>query len=85
MGRGDIIKTETLYKVLKDNIISGAISDVFEVEPLPSDSLLWDLDNLIITPHICGASDTYLEKGLTLFIENFKNYLSGNDVFNRVV
>lgn len=85
MGRGDIIKTETLYEVLKNKIINGAISDVFEIEPLPEDSILWDLDNLIITPHICGASDTYLEKGLTLFIANFKNYLSGKDMFNRVV
>lgn len=85
MGRGDIIETEVLYEVLKNGIIKGAVSDVFELEPLPEDSKLWELDNLIITPHICGASDIYIEKGILLFLENFKNYVSGNGVFNRVV
>ena len=85
MGRGDIIETDVLYEVLKDGIIKGAVSDVFETEPLPEDSKLWELENLIITPHICGASDIYIEKGILLFLENFKNYVSGNEVFNRVV
>ena len=85
MGRGDIIENNVLYEILKGQIIKGAVSDVFETEPLPEDSKLWELDNLIITPHICGASDIYIEKGILLFLENFKNYISGNEMFNRVV
>ena len=51
MGRGSIISNDTLYEVLKNNVIAGAVCDVFETEPLSPDSPLWQLENLIITPH----------------------------------
>lgn len=84
MGRGDIIKNDTLYDVLKNNIISGAVSDVFDKEPLSSDSPLWNLENLIITPHICGSSDIYMEKALKLFLDNFNNYINNDKMFNII-
>ena len=84
MGRGNIISSETLYEVLKNNIIAGAVCDVFETEPLPADSPLWELENLIITPHICGNSDTYIAKALRVFSDNFQNYINGNKMFNII-
>ncbi|MCP1223876.1 D-2-hydroxyacid dehydrogenase [Sebaldella sp. S0638] len=85
MGRGNIISNETLYEVLKDNIIAGAVCDVFESEPLPEDSPLWKLENLIITPHICGNSDTYIAKALRVFSDNFQNFISNKKMFNIIV
>lgn len=84
MGRGDIIKNNTLYEILKNNVISGAVSDVFETEPLLPDSQLWNLENLIITPHICGSSDIYMEKALKLFLDNFNNYINNDKMFNVI-
>jgi D-2-hydroxyacid dehydrogenase (NADP+) len=84
MGRGSIISNEVLYNTLKHNIISGAVCDVFEKEPLPEDSLLWDLENLVITPHICGNSDTYIEKSLRVFSDNFQNYINNKKLFNII-
>ena len=84
MGRGSIISNDVLYEVLKDNIITGAVCDVFETEPLPQDSLLWKLENLIITPHICGNSDTYIAKALRVFSDNFQNYINNEKMFNVI-
>ena len=72
-------------EMLKNNIISGAVCDVFESEPLPEDSPLWKLENLIITPHICGNSDTYIAKALRVFSDNFQNYIINKKMFNIIV
>lgn len=85
MGRGNIISSEVLYEVLKNNIISGAVCDVFETEPLPEDSPLWKLDNIIITPHICGNSDEYMSKSLRVFSDNFQNYINNKKMFNVII
>ena len=84
MGRGSIISNDTLYEVLKNNVIAGAVCDVFETEPLSPDSPLWQLENLIITPHICGNSDTYIAKALRVFSDNFQNYINNKKMFNVI-
>ncbi len=56
VGRGSLIDTSALYSALKKGDIYGAVLDVFEEEPLPENSPLWDLPNLLITPHISGKS-----------------------------
>ena len=84
MGRGSIISNDTLYEILKNNIIAGAVCDVFETEPLSPDSPLWKLENLIITPHICGNSDTYIAKALRVFSDNFQNYINNEKMFNVI-
>ena len=54
-GRGNAVSAEVLYDVLQKKIIRAAACDVFEQEPLPSDSPLWSLENLVITPHTAGG------------------------------
>ena len=53
-GRGNAVSSEVLYRALKEHKISAAAIDVVETEPLPADSPLWGLENLVITPHISG-------------------------------
>ena len=55
VGRGNAIDTQALITLLKNKEIGGAALDVFEEEPLPISSELWDIDNLIITPHVSGT------------------------------
>lgn len=77
IGRGQIIDEVALIQALKDKEIAGAGLDVFEVEPLPEDNPLWELDNVIITPHTAGATEHYTERVVRdIFIPNLKHYLT---------
>ena len=86
IGRGATVDEEALIKVLKDNKIAGAGLDVFETEPLPRESPLWGMENVIITPHIGGMSDIYTEQALPVFEENLKRFLNGErkDLINLI-
>lgn len=84
IGRGPIIKESDLVRALKKGWIAGAGLDVFEVEPLPADSPLWQLENVIISPHISGSTPYYDERATDLFSENLKRYLSGKPLLNVV-
>ena len=85
-GRGNLYETDVLYDVLKDRVIKAAAADVFEVEPLPSDHKLYDLDNFMLTPHIAGffhldsAKDAFVE----LIAENLKRYINGEELLHVV-
>ncbi|MDQ0273461.1 D-2-hydroxyacid dehydrogenase [Cytobacillus purgationiresistens] len=79
IGRGEITDEQALYTALKDGQIAGAGLDVFETEPLPTESPLWDLENVIITPHTSGSTEHYEERVIEqIFLPNFKQYLEGN-------
>lgn len=84
IGRGKTTNEEDLIKVLKEEGIKGAVLDVFYVEPLPIESPLWKMNNIIITPHICGVSDLYYEKAMEIIIPNLNSYRDGNKLINRV-
>lgn len=56
VGRGNVIDDQTIEKAIRLNWIGGAILDVFNTEPLPEDSILWTLPNVVITPHVSGPS-----------------------------
>lgn len=84
IGRGPIINERDLVKALKKGWIAGAGLDVFETEPLPADSALWQLDNVIISPHISGFTPHYDERATDLFAENLKRYLGGRPLLNVV-
>jgi len=77
VGRGDTVDEEALIAHLKDEKIAGAALDVFAVEPLSEKNPLFDLKNVILTPHIGGMSDIYYEQVLPIFVENLKRYLQG--------
>lgn len=84
IARGPIIQGKALIKALEEGWIAGAGLDVFEEEPLPKDSPLWDMDNVIITPHHAGASTRHLNRVVELFAENLRRYQAGNDLINVV-
>ena len=82
LGRGGQVDEEALAEALWAGTIAGAALDVFEEEPLPPDSPLWEVPNLIITPHIAGNTARYDEPVLELFIANLKRYLNGEPLYN---
>lgn len=85
VGRGSTHDEMALIKALKEGWIAGAGLDVFEQEPLPIDSPLWEMDNVIIAPHTAGNNEHYLERVMDIFIPNLQAYISGSDEFiNRV-
>lgn len=85
-GRGSAVDMDVLYEALKNHDIASAAVDVFEVEPLPSDSPLWGLDNLLVTPHTAGfyhLKDT-LERIVDIAEYNFSVYVNGGEYKNIV-
>lgn len=77
VGRGVIVDLEDLTAALENGVIAGAGLDVFEIEPLPADHRLWQLDNVIITPHIAGTSPRIAERHLETFLENLRRFVAG--------
>ncbi|MGQ0572531.1 MAG: D-2-hydroxyacid dehydrogenase [Armatimonadota bacterium] len=84
VGRGHIIQEAALIEALRTGTITGAGLDVFEREPLPADSPLYDMENVIITPHVSGASHAYLDRAIAFFCENLRRYLDGAPMRNVV-
>ena len=84
VGRGTLIDEPALIDALRAHKIGGAALDVFDKEPLPPDSPLWDLENLLITPHTAGMTDKLWERHYVLFSENLRRYLSGEPLIALV-
>jgi len=84
VARGPIIQQGLLIQALKEGWIAGAGLDVLDPEPLPPDSELWDLPNVIISPHIAGRRERVTHALTDLFCENLKRYLSGLEMLNLV-
>jgi phosphoglycerate dehydrogenase-like enzyme len=84
VSRGDIVDEIALIKALQEGWIAGAGLDVFEREPLPPDSPLYDLDNVILSPHVAGFSPHYDDRASDLFAENLRRYLAGEELLNLV-
>lgn len=77
VGRGALIDEAALVEALQARRIAGAALDVFAREPLPADSPLWDLDNVVMTPHIAAGTDRYYERATGIFCANLRRYLAG--------
>jgi phosphoglycerate dehydrogenase-like enzyme len=84
VGRGPLINEAALVEVLREHKIGGAALDVFDQEPLPPDSPLWDLEDLLVTPHTAGISEKMWERHYSLFSENLRRYLSGESLLGLV-
>jgi phosphoglycerate dehydrogenase-like enzyme len=84
IGRGGTIQETCLQKALQEGWIAGAGLDVFETEPLPPDSPLWEMDNVILTSHYAGLTPKYAQRGMEIFVDNLRRYQAG-DPLNNVV
>jgi phosphoglycerate dehydrogenase-like enzyme len=84
VARGEVVDEAALISALAANKIAGAALDVFKDEPLPKTSPFWNLDNVIISPHVSGNSVRYHEKAAALFAENLQRYLEKRPLLNRV-
>ncbi len=76
VGRGQLVDETALGEALRNHRIAGAALDVFEQEPLPPKSPLWDLHNLLITPHTAGLTEKLWQRHYALFSENLRRYLA---------
>jgi phosphoglycerate dehydrogenase-like enzyme len=77
VGRGQLVDEAALALVLHERKIGGAALDVFPNEPLAADSPLWDVPNLLITPHTAALTDKLWERHYALFSQNLRRYLTG--------
>ncbi|MFK9091063.1 D-2-hydroxyacid dehydrogenase [Bacillus salipaludis] len=78
IGRGEIVVEEELVQAIQEGTIAGAGLDVFEKEPLSTESPLWEIENVIITPHTSGSTEHYNKRVIeNILIPNLKDYLSG--------
>jgi phosphoglycerate dehydrogenase-like enzyme len=84
ISRGKIIKQDDLIAALRAGKLRGAALDVATPEPLPSDSELWDVPNLILTPHISGLSKAYTDRSFQILSANLTKIEKGDKLFNVV-
>ncbi|RLF19856.1 MAG: hydroxyacid dehydrogenase [Thermoprotei archaeon] len=84
-ARGAIVDTDALVKALKEGWIAGAALDVFEEEPLPKDSPLYDVENVYLTPHIAGPSDERRHTMFGVIVEEMERFFTGKSLRYRVM
>jgi D-2-hydroxyacid dehydrogenase (NADP+) len=84
VGRGPLVDEAALIETLRGHKIAGAALDVFDQEPLPADSPLWDLENLLITPHTAGMAGNLWQRHYVLFSENLRRFLKGAPLLSLV-
>jgi phosphoglycerate dehydrogenase-like enzyme len=84
IGRGEVIDETAMIAALKDGKLGGAGLDVFEREPLPAESPLWDIENVILTPHMSGANRGYMDHACELFADNLRRFAANQPLLNLV-
>lgn len=84
IARGAVVKEDDLAAALEQGLIKGAGLDVFEQEPLPNTSPLWDMPNVIITPHLAAISPHYLDRAIKLFADNLSRYIQHKEMLNVI-
>lgn len=84
VGRGELVDTDALVGALRSGSIAGAALDVVHPEPLPKEHPLWSMDNVILTPHMSGDTEEYLDDLGKLFLENLWRYNRGEPLQNVV-
>lgn len=84
VARGSIVDEQALSRALEAKTIAGACLDVFEKEPLPPESPLWKLENVIVTPHIAGNPSRYAARVVDIFADNMKRWRTGRPFRNLV-
>jgi phosphoglycerate dehydrogenase-like enzyme len=82
VARGPVVDEAALTQALQEGWIAGAGLDVFEKEPLPAESPLWGLPNTIVSPHMAGLSERFVERSTGLLCENLGRYIRGEPMLN---
>lgn len=85
VARGGVLDEPALVKAVESGDIAGAGLDVFVDEPLPPDSPLWDMDDVIITPHVAGRSDSFMARSVQMFLENYDRRTDGRSLQNEII
>ena len=85
VGRGEVVDEPALVDALQRGWLGAAALDVFETEPLPTDSALWEMPNVILTPHCSGATDRTTRRSVELFFDNLARFTRGDTLLNTVV
>ncbi len=84
IGRGPVVDEPAMIAALSEGKIRGAALDVFETEPLPQDSPLWRLENVLLSPHSADHTATWQQESVEFFLENFARYRKGEPLLNVV-
>lgn len=84
IGRGAVIDESALIDALRAGPVAGAALDVFAVEPLPAESALWTLSNVILSPHVSGITPRYEQRVMAIFADNLRRFLGGQPLLNQV-
>ena len=84
VSRGKTVQTDALVEALKSGHLAGAGLDVTDPEPLPKDHPLWDLSNVVLTPHVAWSSDQVWDRLMALFKENIRRFVEGLPLYNVV-
>ena len=84
VSRGAVVDEAVLVQALQEGWIAGAGLDVFEQEPLPADSPLWNLENALLSPHVAGFTPHYDERAVTLFAQNLARNAAGEPLLNAI-
>ncbi len=84
ISRGGVVKGDAVINALNAGILRGAALDVFEQQPLPKDSPLWQREDVLITPHVSGTTPHYLERALDVFIDNYQALTQGAEAVTPV-
>jgi len=84
VGRGGVVDEAALVDALRERRIAGAVLDVFASEPLPPDSPLWTLPNVLVSPHAAALSEHENQRIVELFVANLRRFLAGEPLENRV-
>ena len=83
ISRGGILDHGALVEALNSGHLAGAALDVFPVEPLPKSSPLWEMQNVILSPHVAGSTPNYFSRAIDLFLFNLDRYLTDRPLLNR--
>ena len=82
VSRGGVLDHNALVEALSEKRLAGAALDVYPVEPLPITSPLWEMPNVILSPHVAGASGRYFEQATALFADNLQRYITDQPLLN---
>ncbi len=82
VGRGKCVDEPALIRALQEGKIRGAGLDVFYTEPLPADSPLWGMDNVLLSPHCADRTKEFQFETLSFFVHNMQLFIEGKEVLN---